>query len=357
MVRRLMDEAFALYNEHLLYDFATCGQQDRAALLHSWQHARDKVRYILGLKFATWEMAPWGLCGVAHRGVPEARRATARTKRAWNASGGAGHHTLMVELFRDEVFNQEIDAFIGGAELVTTPNLHRLSLRLRCILCHEMSIERVHRTMSIQLEHDRTSGGQVLSLLSGRRNEIVRNVIGDPSDATNRPTVGTMEALLGAFDAARNPPGMVRELDLQRHVVWVNASDDHAARGKKFKPSSAHKECAAMIYRYDRESMFLARTFYKDDIDKHNQKRRREIENIGANLMEEFVSEEYGRGAEHDSDSDTHFESVVNRVLCRVLLDHFRDQTSAGEFFTIKARDGAAFVGMQMWPNLEATLF
>ena len=114
----------------------------------------------------------------------------------------------------------QIDEFIAGRPLVELQALNSLAMKLRFIPCNELSVERLHRMASLQLARAPHSGGQAVSLFSGRRDEIVRHVLGSPDDPTNLPSICTPETFLQLFDEARNAGLMVNSLQLQKHVVW-----------------------------------------------------------------------------------------------------------------------------------------
>ena len=119
---------------------------------------------------------------------------------------------------------------------------------------------------SMQLARATASGGQVLSLFSGRRNEIVRHVLGSPADSQNMPLVSTADHFAKYFDRVRNPPGMIDALHLQRHMTWLTLlTEKHTRR------SDSHGTVAAIVYRYDRESMLEERRLTKDHIYKKRQ--------------------------------------------------------------------------------------
>ena len=272
----MVDEALQVCTGNLLHDLLPNSAEEKVRLLDVWDHARRYVRYIVELKFSIWTKLPWVLCGAGHRDEEKARQCLARARSEWLASEAHDHHEVFtMSVMGDEHLFEEICAFVDGtmprAEL---PRLARLGLKLRMVRVCEVSVERLHRMASLALEHAPNAMGPYISMFSGRREELVLHVLGDKSIEEHRPIIGDAFALAAHIDRCRNPGLLIKEFGLQHHPSWLLAPTDKKERGKRWRENMAHKEAAAIFYRYDQHSMFDEREAMSKLVDAGIEMRR-----------------------------------------------------------------------------------
>ena len=317
----LRDKALSACSLQLVQGLTGCTEGERQQLLQVFDEARRFVEYILDLKLSHWQQLPWLLCGLGHYDEGRARAAGHAAQAAWDRTAPvrSTHEPFTTNFFTSGTMMDEFGRFLAGTPRCELPHLQRFGYRVRLVHCMETSVERLHRLSSMGLARAPAARGQFLSLFCGRRDEITRHVLGDPSNRENLPRLGSAAELADAFAKARNPPGMVSLLELERHLLWATRPLELAKAGKPWRPHQAHKEVAAMMYRYDLDSMFFKRSALQQTVVQFKNQRR-------SALMPPVAKVER---VEKDG--------VGGALVGRAAFDHFRDHADLNRMYTMRS--------------------
>ena len=152
LMAEVLEASSNIYTAQFLHD-----------LVQVWDAARHFTRYIIELKFSTWQQLPWLFCGLGHIDEEVARRVAQRVRAVWaeTQQNVDAHEKLTLGLMLTEEFIAELDAFIDdGRPRIDCQSILLVGRRLRLARCNEMSLERLHRIASLALSHSPSGGGQ-----------------------------------------------------------------------------------------------------------------------------------------------------------------------------------------------------
>jgi hypothetical protein len=148
---RFMQVFERLMSEHLAIVEIECDARlnaaDRQVVLGDFVKARAHLRFVMTLKFSTWQQLPLKMAGIADSDLSQARATAASCLALYEAAApqhGALHPLCHVLMGRETHLRHELLQFVRGTPLAELPALCCFLGRFKFICTSERAVEAMH---------------------------------------------------------------------------------------------------------------------------------------------------------------------------------------------------------------------